>query len=109
MKFTISYGLDPEQVLDEDYDHLVVGDDGAPMRQLTFGKPEVPSWYNIQQEICKVGPDVQISFWTIELEALSDVLELSRQLDCDITIERQPLEMIDGMGMNFPEFALVLG
>jgi hypothetical protein len=107
MKFTISHGLDPDED-HGDYDDIVIGEDGTPTRQITLNKPDVPPRYKLKHEVKVFGDAIQISYWTIEISSLKELLELSKEIGSDITLERQPEDVRNGIGSHFPEFAIVI-
>lgn len=107
MKFTISHGLEPEDV-QEDYDDIVLAEDGTPTRQITLGKPDIPEHYKLKHEIVMLDDTVQISYWTIEISSIKELINLSKEIGADITLERQPEDVRNGIGSRFPEFALVI-
>ncbi len=106
MKFTIGYGFaDGEDVPET----ILMGEDERLIRHMDTDAPELPSRFKMQYENFDLGDDVQIGFWTVEIDTLEDLLEIARHIGREVTLEQQPAGMRDLYGDLLPEFCLAIG
>jgi|SRR5688572_1498847 len=107
MKFTIGYNL-PDKDLDNDT--LLMGETGI-VHQLDIPCPKLPEGFKAEKivhVICKSRDDMQALISIVEINSIEQLLDLSRKLGRDLTLERQPQEMFDTVGASLPEFCIVV-
>lgn len=104
MKFTIGYGINDE---DLDNDTFLMGENGI-VNQLDIHCPELPEPYKTERIVHVIDENTQASVSIIEIDSLEQLLDLSRKLGRDLTLERQPQEMLDSVGATLPEFCIII-
>lgn len=105
MKFAIGYGFGENDDLDSDT--LLMGENGI-VNQLDIHCPELPEPYKAERIIHVVDENMQASISIIEIDSLEQLLDLSRKLGRDLTLERQPQGMLDTVGATLPEFSIII-
>jgi len=103
MKFAIGYGGNDH--LDEDT--LLVGEDGV-VNQLDIYCPALPDGFKTERITYRLDEAHQAVVTVVEINSLEHLLELSRKMGRDISLDRQPQEMLDTVGAKLPEFCIII-